>query len=73
MIQVLITLILQVVIKLQTYDPNNLTLNSSRPEFIIKDKKNLWRKNKLYDLYSKGQTLRESGITRYFKRQENIT
>ena len=46
-------------IKLQTYDPNNLTLNSSRPEFIIKDKKNLWRKNKLYDLYSKGQTLRE--------------
>jgi len=46
-------------IKLQTYDPNNLTLNSNRPQFIIKDKKNLWRKNKLYDLYSKGQTLRE--------------
>tara|TARA_B100000700_G_C14981682_1_gene826736 strand:- start:686 stop:1759 length:1074 start_codon:yes stop_codon:yes gene_type:complete len=46
-------------IKLQTYDPNNLTLNSNRSQFIIKDKKNLWRKNKLYDLYSKGQTLRE--------------
>ena len=46
-------------IKLQTYDPNNLTLNSSRPEFVIKDKKNLWRKKKLYNLYSKGQTLRE--------------
>ena len=34
-------------IKLQTYDPNNLTLNSSRPEFVIKDKKNLWRKKKI--------------------------
>ena len=46
-------------IKLQTYDPNNLTLNSNRSQFIIKDKKSLWRKSKLYDLYSKGQTLRE--------------
>ena len=46
-------------IKLQTYDPNTLTLNSNRSQFIIKDKKNLWKKNKLYDLYSKGQTLRE--------------
>ncbi len=46
-------------IKLQTYDPNNLTLNSNKSQFIIKDKKNLWKKKKLYDLYSKGQTLRE--------------
>ena len=46
-------------IKLQTYDPNNLTLNSDRSQFVIKDKKSLWRKNKLYDLYSKGQTLKE--------------
>jgi len=46
-------------IKLQTYDPNSLTLNSNKSQFIIKDKKNLWRKKKLYDLYSKGQTLRE--------------
>ena len=32
-------------IKLQTYDPNNLTLNSDRSQFVIKDKKSLWRKN----------------------------
>ena len=42
-------------IKLQTYDPNNLTLNSSRPEFVIKDKK-IYGGKKLYNLYSKGQT-----------------
>ena len=46
-------------IKLQTYDPNNLTLNSNRSDFVIKDKKNLWSRKRLYDLYSKGQTLRE--------------
>ena len=46
-------------IKLQTYDPNSITLNSNRSEFIIKDKKSLWSKKKLYDLYKKGQTLRE--------------
>ena len=31
-------------IKLQTYDPNNLTLNSNRSGFVIKDKKSLWSK-----------------------------
>ena len=46
-------------IKLQTYDADKITLNSNRSEFIIKDKKSIWKKRKLYDLYSEGETRKE--------------
>ncbi len=46
-------------IKLQTYNPKKLTLDSDNPEFIIKDKKSIWKKRKLFDLYSEGQTPKE--------------
>jgi len=46
-------------IKLQTYDAGNLTLNSSRPEFYVKDSKSIWKKRNLYSLYKKGSTLKE--------------
>ena len=36
-------------IKLQTYEANNLTLNSNKSEFYIKDKKSLWKKNNLFN------------------------
>ncbi len=43
-------------VKLQTYTPETITLKSSRKEFLIKDKKSLWKNKKLYDLYKKGHT-----------------
>ncbi len=46
-------------IKLQTYEGKNLTLNSENRGFIINNKKSLWKKNKLYDLYKKGETKKE--------------
>lgn len=46
-------------IKLQTYNADTITLNSSKPEFIIRDKKSLWKHRKLYDLYSEGETPKE--------------
>ena len=46
-------------IKLQTYEANNLTLNSNKSEFYIKNKNSLWKKNNLFKLYTKGSTLKE--------------
>lgn len=46
-------------IKLQTYEADNLTLNSSRPEFYIKNKKSLWKNKNLFSLYKKGSTKKE--------------
>lgn len=43
-------------IKLQTYMPDTMTLNVENPEFIIKDKENLWKGRKLYDLYKEAYT-----------------
>ena len=41
-------------IKLQTYKAESLTLNSHKSEFVINDKKSLWYKKSLFDLYKKG-------------------
>ena len=43
-------------IKLQTYTPETITMRASRKEFFIKDKKNLWKNNSLFDLYKKAHT-----------------
>ena len=43
-------------IKLQTYTPQTITMRSSQKEFFIKDKKNMWKNNSLFDLYKKAQT-----------------
>lgn len=39
-------------IKLQTYTANSITLKSNRDDFLIKDKKSLWYKKNLFDLYN---------------------
>tara|TARA_Y100000996_G_C22551455_1_gene653825 strand:- start:10 stop:1053 length:1044 start_codon:yes stop_codon:yes gene_type:complete len=46
-------------VKLQTYNAQSLTLDSSRPEFFVKNKKSLWKNSNLYKLYKKGSTLKE--------------
>jgi pseudaminic acid synthase len=42
------------IVKLQTYEPRNMTINSSLNDFIIKD--GLWKGYKLWDLYKQAQT-----------------
>ena len=44
------------VIKLQTYKPETITINSKRKEFYIKNKKNLWSGENLFNLYKKAHT-----------------
>ena len=41
-------------IKLQTYKPDSLTLETHKPQFVINDKKSLWYKKSLFELYKKG-------------------
>ena len=41
-------------VKLQTYEPRNMTINSSKKDFLVKD--GLWKNYKLWDLYKKAQT-----------------
>lgn len=41
-------------IKLQTYQPESLTLETYKSQFVINDKKSLWYKKSLYELYKKG-------------------
>lgn len=43
-------------IKLQTYEADKITLKSKKKDFQIMDKKSIWYKKNLYDLYKKGQT-----------------
>ena len=43
-------------IKLQTFKPEKITLNSNNSDFIIGDKKSPWFKKKLYDLFKEAYT-----------------
>lgn len=43
-------------LKLQTYKPETITLNSDTKDFLIQDKSSLWDSSKLYDLYKRAQT-----------------
>jgi len=44
-------------LKIQTYTPDTITIDSDRDEFKIKDKNSLWNGETLYSLYSKAYTL----------------
>ena len=43
-------------IKLQTFKPNSITLNSKKSDFKIKDPQSLWKNAYLFKLYSKAYT-----------------
>ena len=42
------------IVKFQTYEPHNMTINSSKRDFLIK--KGLWKNYNLWKLYKKAQT-----------------
>ena len=42
------------IVKLQTYEPKNMTINSTQKDFLIKS--GLWKGYKLWDLYKEAQT-----------------
>jgi len=41
-------------VKLQTYKPSTIAVNSDKKEFVIKDRKSLWYGKSLYELYKIG-------------------
>jgi len=43
-------------LKIQTYTPDTITIDSDREEFLIKDKDSLWKGETLYSLYKKAYT-----------------
>jgi len=43
-------------VKLQTYQPKLITIDSNEKEFVIQDKKSAWFGRSLFDLYSEGTT-----------------
>lgn len=57
-------------VKMQTYTPDTITLNSKKPDFMINE--GLWAGNSLYDLYSKAYTPWEwhAELFEHAKRQE---
>jgi pseudaminic acid synthase len=46
-------------IKLQTFTPETLTIDSRRPEFFIDDPASLWHRRRLWELYAEAHTPRE--------------
>jgi len=42
------------IVKLQTYEPKNMTINSDKKDFLVNQ--GLWKGYKLWDLYKKAQT-----------------
>ena len=42
------------IVKLQTYEPKNMTIDSSKKDFLVNE--GLWKGYKLWDLYKKAQT-----------------
>ena len=58
-------------IKLQTYEADKITLKSKKKDFQIRDKKSIWYKRNLYDLYKKGQTLK-FGTKKFSMKQKNL-
>jgi N-acetylneuraminate synthase len=46
-------------IKIQTYHPSELTLDSNEKDFVITDKKSLWKKRRLHDIYTEGYLPKE--------------
>jgi pseudaminic acid synthase len=43
-------------IKLQTFTPASLTIDSTRPEFFVNDPKSLWHGRRLWNLYEEAHT-----------------
>lgn len=43
-------------LKIQTYTPDTITINSNREEFLIKDNSSLWKGETLFSLYKKAYT-----------------
>lgn len=43
-------------VKLQTYTPDSLTIDSSDPDFLIQDPNSLWNNRKLYELFQEAYT-----------------
>jgi pseudaminic acid synthase len=43
-------------LKIQTYTPDTMTLDSNEPGFVISDPSSLWRGKSLYQLYAEAQT-----------------
>ena len=43
-------------IKLQTYTPDTMTIKSEKKDFVISDKKNIWKGQSYYKLFNKAYT-----------------